>query len=88
MSLVDQNREFTFLSRHQNLFAFIVFICLAVLALNANPFAEETVAPFDRLLQFPGWSTIQSDRTAVHAEQSDILDSQLPLDNAQRPDQR
>jgi hypothetical protein len=36
------------------------------------------VAPFDRLLQFAGWSTIPSDRTAVHTERSDILDSQLP----------
>lgn len=46
--------------------------------MNANPFASQTVAPFDRLLQFPGWFSIPSDRTAVHSERSDILDSQLP----------
>ncbi len=74
----DILEKFFFLSKRQNLLSFIVFICLAVYALNANPFAGQTVAPFDRLLQFPGWSTIPSDRTAVHAERSDILDSQLP----------
>lgn len=57
---------------------FIVFTCLAIYTLNANPFAGQTVAPFDRLLQFQGWFSVQSDRTAVHAERSDILDSQLP----------
>ncbi|MFZ2197986.1 MAG: hypothetical protein WAV13_09660 [Thermodesulfovibrionales bacterium] len=66
------------ISRHQTLSAFIVFICLSLYTLNANPFAGQTVAPFDRLLQFPGWFSVQSDRTAVHAERSDILDSQLP----------
>ena len=70
--------KLNFFSRHQTLSAFVVFIFLAVYALNANPFAEETVAPFDRLLQFPGWYAIQSDRSAVHSERSDILDSQLP----------
>ncbi len=36
------------------------------------------MAPFDRLLQFPGWAAVNSDRTAVHAERSDVLDAQLP----------
>ena len=67
-----------FLSRRQKLAAFLVILFLSVYALNANPLAGQTVAPFDRLLQFPGWFSIQSDRKAVHLERSDILDSQLP----------
>lgn len=78
MSLVDQNEKFTFPPRHRTLSAFVLFICLAAYALNANPFSDETVAPFDRLLQWPGWFSMQNDRTAVHTERSDILDSQLP----------
>ncbi len=65
-------------SRWQTLSAFIIFICLSIYALNADPFSGQTVAPFDRLLEFPGWSSVQSNRPAVHAERSDILDSQLP----------
>ncbi|MGC2063170.1 MAG: hypothetical protein WA610_09330, partial [Thermodesulfovibrionales bacterium] len=74
----DVLEKLKYFSRHQTLSAFFIIICLAIFALNANPFADETVAPFDRLLQFPGWSTIPTDRTAVHTERSDILDSQLP----------
>ena len=64
--------------RFEAVAALVVITCLAVFAMQANPFAGETVAPFDRLLQFAGWHTIPSDRTAVHTERSDILDSQLP----------
>jgi hypothetical protein len=74
----DVSGKINFFSRYQTLFAFVVLAFLAVIALNANPFADETVAPFDRLLQFPGWTSVPSDRTAVHTERSDILDSQLP----------
>jgi hypothetical protein len=74
----DKSKTLTFFQRHDAFSALIVFVCLSVYALGANPFAGQTVAPFDRLLQFPGWSTIQSDRSAVHTERSDILDSQLP----------
>ena len=66
-------------SRHQTLWAFIVFIILAVCALGANPLKGETVAPFDQLLDFPGWSSVHSDRQAVHFQQSDILNGQLPI---------
>lgn len=57
---------------------FIVFTFLSIYTLDANPFAGETVAPFDRLLEMSGWSSVQSGVKAVHAERSDILDSQLP----------
>ncbi len=74
----DISEKLSFLLRHQTLSAFVIFILLSIYALNANPFTGETVAPFDRLMQFPGWATIESDRTAVNRERSDILDSQLP----------
>ena len=67
-----------FFQRFESFSAVIVFLCLAIYALGANPFSGQTVAPFDRLLQFPGWFSVPSDRQAVHAERSDILDSQLP----------
>ncbi|MFZ2198532.1 MAG: hypothetical protein WAV13_12405, partial [Thermodesulfovibrionales bacterium] len=70
--------KLSFFSRRGTLSAFIIFACLSISALNANPFAEETVAPFDRLLEFSGWSSVQSGVQAVHTERSDILDSQLP----------
>lgn len=71
-------KKLGFLSGSQNLFAFILFVCLSIYALNANPFAGETVAPFDRLLEISGWASVQSGVKALHAERSDILDSQLP----------
>jgi hypothetical protein len=74
----DVSGKLAFFKRHEVFSAFLVFICLAAYAMGANPFSGETVAPFDRLLQFQGWSAIPGDRTAVHAERSDILDSQLP----------
>jgi hypothetical protein len=74
----DVSGKLSFFSQRTTLSAFIIFACLSIYTLNANPFAGETVAPFDRLLEFSGWSSIQSSVNAVHAERSDILDSQLP----------
>ncbi|MCL5022522.1 MAG: YfhO family protein [Nitrospirae bacterium] len=75
---VEKRDSIEVLSRRRTPFAFLLFVCLAAYALNANPFAGRTVAPFDRLLEFSGWSSVQSNVKAVHAERSDILDSQLP----------
>ena len=77
-SVVEKKGVLDFFSRHQALSAFFVLICLSVYALGANPFAGQTVAPFDRLLEFPGWSTVHSNHKAMHEERSDIVDSQLP----------
>ena len=75
----EQNRLFnTLLSQKENFLAFVVILLLSIFALHANPFAGQTVAPFDRLMQVPGWSSVNSDRKAVHADRSDILDAQLP----------
>ncbi len=67
------------ISRHQTFWTVAFFICLSVYTMGANPFAGETVAPFDQLLEHPGWASVQSNRKAVHFEQSDIVDSQLPI---------
>jgi len=66
------------LTRYQGFAAFLLFVCLAAYALGANPFAKETVAPFDWLVEFPGWWAVPSDRDALFRGQSDILNSQIP----------
>jgi hypothetical protein len=76
--LIEKRARLNFLSRHHALSAFLVLISLAVYALGANPFSKQTVAPFDRMLEFPGWSSVHSNRKAVNEERSDIVDSQLP----------
>jgi hypothetical protein len=75
---LKRNGKLNFFSRHQALAAFLAVVCLSAYALGANPFAGQTVAPFDRLLEFPGWSSVHSNRKAVNEERSDIVDSQLP----------
>jgi len=65
--------------RYETLWTLLVFLFLAVYALGANPLKGETVAPFDQLLEYPGWSSVHSGRPAVHFHQSDILDAQLPV---------
>lgn len=72
-------KSLSMISRHQAFWTFVFFISLSVYTLGANPFAGETVAPFDQLLEHPGWASAQSNRKAVHFEQSDIVDSQLPI---------
>ena len=76
--LIAKRAKLNFLARHHALSAFLVLISLAVYALGADPFAKQTVAPFDRMLEFPGWSSVHSNRKAVNEERSDIVDSQLP----------
>jgi hypothetical protein len=69
-----------FFSRYQTPFAFILFIFLSVIVLEANPFAAQTVAPLDLLLNFPGYAGQRDHKTLpiVQAERNDIIDSQLP----------
>ena len=76
--LIAKRAKLNFPARHQALFAFLALICLSVYALGANPFSKQTVAPFDRMLEFPGWSSVHSNRKAVNEERSDVVDSQLP----------
>lgn len=74
----ERIRNLHFFPRHQTLLAFLVILSLAVLVLNANPFAGQTVAPFDLLLAQPGWATVPWDNKVQNYEASDILDGQLP----------
>lgn len=56
----------------------LAYIALAVGVIGANPFAGETVGPFDLLVAQAGW-TVQGEPTQVrNAERSDVLDSLLP----------
>jgi len=66
-------------SGYEALWVFLVFICLAVYAMGANPLKGETVAPMDILFEFPGWSAVQPDHKAVFLERGDVLDSILPV---------
>jgi hypothetical protein len=74
----EKGKNLAMLSRHQTFWTLVVFVCLSVYTLGANPFAGETVAPFDQLLEHPGWASVHGNRKAVHFQQSDIVDAQLP----------
>ncbi len=72
-------RTIVFFKRHQTISAFLVFACLAAYAMGANPFAGQTVAPFDLLMAYPGWSEIRTDRDVLNTQPSDIVDGLLPV---------
>lgn len=65
--------------RYRTFGSFIVIALLAACALGANPFAGETVAPFDLLLSYQGWSSVQAGVRPLNTQPSDILDSLLPV---------
>ncbi|SEM33956.1 hypothetical protein SAMN02800694_0703 [Luteibacter sp. UNCMF331Sha3.1] len=58
--------------------AFGAFLLIALIALGANPFRDQTVGPFDLLLSQPGWGNQVSFADVRHAERSDVLDYYLP----------
>ena len=68
-----------FLKRHDTISAFALFVFLAVIALGADPFASQTVAPFDLLLSYPGWSSVGTGGEVLNTQPSDIVDSLLPV---------
>ncbi len=56
----------------------LVYIVIAIGVIGANPFAGETVGPFDLLVAQAGW-TVQGEPAQVrNVERSDVLDSLLP----------
>lgn len=56
----------------------LVYLVFAAGVIGANPFAGETVGPFDLLVAQAGW-TVQGEPVHVrNAERSDVLDSLLP----------
>lgn len=66
-------------SNHQNWLAFLIFVVLAVIVLEANPFAGETVGPFDLLVSYSGFSSAAPPHLDVRSRRrSDILDARFP----------
>lgn len=76
--LFERMRNLPLFSRRQTLWAFAAILFISLWVLNANPFANKTVAPFDLLLAQPGWITVPWDNKVLNNEASDILDGQLP----------
>jgi len=66
-------------SKYKNLFALLFFVLLSIIAIGANPFAKETVGPFDLLVSYSGYSSVAPSNLKVRCrERSDILDARLP----------
>jgi len=56
----------------------LAYLAFAIGVIGANPFAGETIGPFDLLVAQAGW-TVQGEPTQVrNVERSDVLDSLLP----------
>jgi hypothetical protein len=56
----------------------LAYLAFAVGVIGANPFAGETVGPFDLLVAQAGW-TVQGEPVQVrHVERSDVIDGLLP----------
>jgi hypothetical protein len=50
----------------------------AALVLGANPLADETITPFDRLVDQRAWEFVDPDVEVRQVERSDILNSRIP----------
>ncbi|MEW8312388.1 MAG: hypothetical protein AB2650_13265, partial [Candidatus Thiodiazotropha taylori] len=57
---------------------YILLIISSIVILGANPFAGETVAPTDILVNQPGWQSLDFDIEVRHASRSDWLDARMP----------
>ncbi|MGR9053015.1 MAG: hypothetical protein ACU84J_10240 [Gammaproteobacteria bacterium] len=55
-----------------------MLVTVALGMLNANPFNDTTVGPFDLLSNWPGWTNQHIDLPFVHDHHSDVLDYKLP----------
>ncbi|MEW8507325.1 MAG: hypothetical protein AB2598_11515 [Candidatus Thiodiazotropha sp.] len=58
--------------------SYLALLLIAVVMLGANPLAGETIAPFDFLVQFPGWKNTGIESPVKHRKHSDVLDAKLP----------
>ncbi|MCG8035393.1 MAG: hypothetical protein N0E45_13355, partial [Candidatus Thiodiazotropha endolucinida] len=56
----------------------LALVLIAVVMLGANPLVGETIAPFDFLVQFPGWKNTGIESPVKHRKHSDVLDAKLP----------
>lgn len=59
--------------------ALLAYVCLAVACLGANPFAGETVGPFDLLVAQKAWTPPDGHVDVRNHESTDVLDALLPL---------
>ncbi|MEJ2611019.1 MAG: hypothetical protein P8179_13265 [Candidatus Thiodiazotropha sp.] len=57
---------------------FLMLVVIAVVMLGANPFAGETIAPFDHLTRIPGWKNTGIVSPVKHHKHTDVLDFKLP----------
>lgn len=65
--------------RRWSILLWLAFYALvAGVVLGANPFAGETITPFDRLVDQRAWSFIDPDAEVRQNERSDILNSRIP----------
>lgn len=66
-------------SKYKNLWVFLFFAALAIIAIEANPLAEETTGPFDLLVSYSGFSSAAPSHLDVRSRRrSDILDARFP----------
>jgi hypothetical protein len=61
-----------------NLAPLLVYMVFAIGVIGANPFAGETVGPFDLLVAQAGWTVRGEPVTVRNVERSDVLDALLP----------
>lgn len=80
MQTENNTRLQRFLSRYKTLLSMLILAVLTTIALGANPFGSETVAPLDLLVAQPGWASLglASLNDIVHWQRSDALDWVLP----------
>jgi len=65
--------------RHWSILLWLaVYAVSAAIVLGANPFAGETITPFDRLVAQKAWSFVDPDVEVRQNERSDILNSRIP----------
>jgi len=77
LKMISNTKNFA--SIYKNLLAFLFFVVLAIIAIGANPLADETVGPFDLLVSNPGYSSVAPAKLKIRSpERSDILDVSLP----------
>ncbi len=63
---------------YDNLLVIFLYIVLSVFVLSANFFKGETVGPFNFLVSFPGWSSLNYHPVVVDTERMDALDGSIP----------
>ncbi len=63
---------------YDNLLVIFLYIVLSVFVLGANIFKGDTVGPFNFLVSYPGWSSLNYHPVVVDTERIDALDGSIP----------